>query len=212
MALLDLTGIKSAIVGPLSKLITSIRQTIDTAVHIFDVVHETINDAVEAYEIIKNFDINPHWKIRALSAPEAIDNVKELARLPTQLVIAVRDLVSRVKESISAFKSPAAEAEAAIAEAGTLEGGILRFFPRLTALLGKAITRVLAIAGLIVQLVIDVDNAIADIHTIVAGFKTAFEALNKLDAVFLQQNNPRKTVVLEDGTKMKIRVGSLHKA
>ena len=202
--------IKSLLVGPASKLITSIRQTIDTATHIMDVVKETIDDAIAAYNEITNFELKPHWKIRAVSAPQAIDNIKELAEVPTKLFIAFRDLWTRVKASVDAFKSPAAEAEAAIEEASALEGGILRIFPRLSALIGKAITRILGVAALVVQLVIDVDNAVADIHTIVLEIKTAVQSLNHLDAVFLQQQNPRKTVTLDDGSTMKIRVGHLH--
>ncbi len=202
--------LKSILVGPASKLITSIRQTIDTAIHIFDVVKNSTQEAIDTYNEIKNFELKPHWKIRAVSAPQAIDNIKELAEVPSRLFIAVKDLASRVKESISAFKSPAAEAEAAIEEAGALEGGILRIFPRLASLIGKGITRILAVAGLIVQLVIDVDNAVADIATIIKELHTAVQSLNHLDAVFLQQQNPRKTVTLDDGTTMKIRVGHLH--
>lgn len=202
--------LKSLLVGPASKLVNSIKQTINTAIHIMDTVRETCQDIIDTYNEIKDFELNPDWKIRAISAPQAIDNIKELAEVPTRLFIAVKDLVQRVKDSVAAFKSPAAEAEALVAEAGTLEGGLLRIFPRLATLIGKAIARVLAIAGLIVQLLIDVDNAIADIHTIARELKTAVQSLNHLDAVFLKQSNPRRTVTLEDGTTMKIRVGHLH--
>jgi hypothetical protein len=207
MALFDF---KSIVVGPASRLMTSIRQTIDTAVHIFDVMKQIVDNIVQTYEEIKDFEIKPNWKIRVLSAPEAIDNVKELAKVPTRIFIAVRDLVTRVKDSISAFKSPAAEAEAVVAEAGSVEGFALRLFPRLASLVGKFITRILAIAGLIVQLVIDVDNAIADIKTITDGLRETVQSLNRLNVVFLKQTNPRKTVTLKDGSTMKIRVGHLH--
>jgi hypothetical protein len=206
----DFLNIKSVLVGPVSKLITSIRQTLDTATHILEVVKETVDDAIASYNEIKNFELKPHWKIRAVSAPQAIDNIKELAEVPTKLFIAVKDLWSRVKGSVDQFKSPVAEAEAAVEEAGALEGGFLRLFPRLAGLIGKAATRVLAIAGLVLQIVIDIDNAVADIHTIVLEIRTAIQSLNHLDAVFLQQNNPRKTVTLEDGSTMKLRVGKLH--
>jgi hypothetical protein len=203
--------IKSILVNPMRTLIVSIRQTIDTAIHIFDVIRSTIEDAIAIYEEIKTFDIDPKWKIRVLSAPEAIDGIKKIAQAPSRIFIAVRDLVNRVKNSIDAFKNPVAEAEAAAEEAGALEGGLLRIFPRLAALLGRAITRILAVAGLIVQLIIDVDNAVADIHTIVQNLRGTLEDLNHLNVVFLKQTNPRRTVILEDGTKMKLRVGHLHR-
>lgn len=210
MAIGDLFNFKSVLVGPLSRVLASIRTTIDTAIHIFDVVKETVEDAKSIYDEIQNFDINPHWKIRAISAPETVAHIKELAEVPTKIVIAVRDLSGRIREAVSTFKSPVGEATAAVEEAGSLEGGLLRIFPRLASLLGKAATRILAFAGLIVQLVIDVDNAVADIHTLVKQLRTALESLNHLDAIFLQQNNPRRIVRLEDGSTMKIRVGKLH--
>lgn len=202
--------LKSVLVNPVRTLILTIRQTIDTAIHIFDVVRQTVEDAITIYEEIKAFDINPRWKIRVLSAPEAIDGIKKIAQVPSRIFIAVKDLVNRVKNSVEAFKSPVAEASAAAEEAGSLEGGLLRIFPRLASLLGRAITRVLALAGLIVQLVIDVDNAVADIHTIVGQLREAVQDLNHLNVIFLKQSNPRRTVVLEDGSKMRIRVGNLH--
>jgi hypothetical protein len=202
--------LKSIIVGPVSRLITSIRQTIDTATHIFDVVKETVDDAIAIYEEVKNFELKPHWKIRALSAPEAIDHIKELAQAPTKIFIAVKDLVGRIRDSFRAFKTPLAEAEAAAVEAGALEGNIFKLFPRLASLVGRAITRILGFAALIVQLVIDVDNAVADIHTIVRGLRGIITSLNHLDVVFLQQNNKRRIVRLEDGSTMKIRLGKLH--
>jgi hypothetical protein len=201
---------KSVVVTPFTRVVTSIRQTINTATHILEVVNETVEDAIGIYHEIKTFELKPHWKIRAVSVPQAVDNIKELAEVPTRIVIAVRDLVQRVRNSVEAFRNPVAEAEAAAEEAGALEGGLLRLFPRIAALLGRAISRVLAVAGLIVQLVIDVDNAVADIHTLVGQLRTAITSLNHLDAVFLQQNNKRRIVELADGTKMKIRVGNLH--
>ena len=203
-------NLKSILVSPVSRLITSIRTTIDTATHILDVVKETVDLAIEAYNEIKNFELKPHWKIRAMSPQEAIDNFKEVAKIPSQIVIAVRDLIARVKASVAQFRSPAAEAEAAVAEAEGLEGGFLRLFPRLASLLGKAITRILGIAALVVQVVIDIDNAVADIHTIVKGLHDVIQKLNHLDVAFLKQTNPRRTVTLDDGTTMKIRVGHLH--
>jgi hypothetical protein len=202
--------LKSVLVGPVSTLIVSIKQTINTAIHIFDVMQEIVDNVVDTYNEIKNFDINPNWKVRALSAPEAIDNVKDLIKVPTKLFIAVKDLVSRVKNSVNTFSNPAAEAEAAMAEAGGLESGLLRLLPRLANLIGKALARLLALAGLIVQVVLDVDNAIADIATISRELKTTVQSLNKLDVVFLKQSNSRRTVKLLDGGSMRIRVGKLH--
>jgi hypothetical protein len=203
--------LKSILVGPASKLITSVRQTFDTATHFLEVLKETVDDAVSIYEQVKDFELQPHWKIRALSVPEAIENIKELGQAPTKIFIAVRDLWQRVKGSIDNFKSPLAEAEAAVEEAGALEGGILRIFPRLATLIGKAATRVVAVAGVIFQIATDVDNAIADIHTIVQQARSIIEKLNHLDVVFMKQTNPRRTVTLADGSTMKIRVGHLHR-
>ncbi len=151
-----------------------------------------------------------HRKIRAIAAPQALDQIKTLGEVPARLFVAVRDLVQRVKAAVETFKSPVAEATAAVEEAGGLEGSFLRIFPRLATLIGRAAARLLAAVGLLVQLVIDVSNAVNDIHSIAQQLHDAIQGLNRLDAVFLQQQNPRRTIKLADGKSMKIRIGSLH--
>ncbi len=201
---------KSVVVGPIRSLVTSLQTTIDTVTHVFETGTSIIEDVIAISHEIENFELRPHWKIRVISAPEALENIKELQRVPTRLYIAIRDLVSRIKSSIGGFKTPLSEATEAAEEASTLEGGLLRLFPRLASTLGRVVTRILALAGLILQAVTDVANTINDIKVIVGELKTVIESLNHMDAIFLQQNNSRKTVVLEDGSRMKIRIGSLH--
>jgi hypothetical protein len=202
---------KSIVVGPLRSVLISIRTALDTVTHIWETSLDTANLLRQAYEELRDFDLDPHWKIRAISAPQALDQIKTLGQVPARLFIAVRDLVQRVKAATATFKSPVAEATAAVEEAGALEGGFLRIFPRLAALLGRAATRLLAAVGLVVQLTIDVANAVNDIHTIAGQLHEAIQGLNRLDAVFLQQRNKRRIVELADGTTMKIRIGHLHK-
>ncbi len=179
MALLDLLpGIKSAVVGPIRTVILQLRTAVDTLTHVFETGKEIIDDTVGIYHELQHFDLNPKWQIRVLSAPDAIQNVKDLTEAPGKIFLA----------------------------AGSVEGFLLRVFPRLARAIGKAIAKILAIVGLVAEGLIDVSNALADIKTFVGQFRVALESLNRLDAVFLRQNKKRETVRLEDGSTMRIRV------
>jgi len=212
VSLLDLLpGIKSAVVGPIRTVILQLRTAIDTLTHVFDTCQGILDDSVGIWTELKNFELKPHWHTRALSVPDAIDNVKDLAEVPGKIFIAVKDLWSRLKSKVATPSQQAAdEAVAAIEEAGTVEGFLIRVFPRLARLIGKAIAKILAIVGFVVEGLIDASNALADIRTLVGQFRVAIESLNHLDAVFLRQNKKRKTLRLEDGSTIRIRIPRRH--
>jgi hypothetical protein len=174
---------------------------------VFETGQAIVDDVVGIYHEIEHFDLNPKWQIRVLSAPDAIQNVKDLSEVPAKIFIAVKDLWSRIKSKVATPSQAAAEeAVASIEEAGTVEGFLLRVFPRLARLIGRAIAKVLAIVGLVVEGLVDVANALADIRVFVGQFRVALESLNHLDAVFLRQNKKRETLRLEDGSTIRIRV------
>ncbi len=212
MAFLDLLpGLKSAVVGPIRTVILQLRTAIDTLTHVFETGQAIVDDTVGIIHEIQTFDVNPHWKVRVLSAPDAIQNVKDLFEVPGKIFIAVKDVWARIRSKvITPSQAAADEAVASIEEAGAVEGFFLRVFPRLARAIGKAIAKVLAIVGLVVEALIDVSNVLADIRTLVGQFRVALESLNKMDAVFLRQNKKRQTLRLEDGSTIRIRVPRRH--
>lgn len=207
MALLDLLpAIKSAVVGPIRSVLLQLRTAIDTTVHVFDTLRGIVDDSVAILHEIQTFDLDPHFKIRVLSVPDALTNVKDLLEVPTRIFVALRDLVQRVRSQVAPIQAAEAEASAALEEASGLEGALLRIFPRLGGLVARAIGRILAGVGIVVQGLIDASNTLADIRTLVGQFRVALEGLNRLDAVFLRQDKKRQTLELKDGTKIRIRV------
>lgn len=207
MALLDfLPAIKSAVVGPLRTVLLQVRTAFDTTIHIVDTMHEIIDDAVGIIHEIKTFEIKPDWKTRVLSVPSAIDNVKDLIEVPARIGVAVKDLVTRLKSKLGPGVAAQAEAEAALEEASGLEGSLLRIFPRLGKLLARGIGKLVGIVAIVVEGIVDVSNALADIKVLVGQSRVALESLNHLDVVFLDQQKKRKTLRLEDGSTIRIRV------
>jgi hypothetical protein len=98
-----------------------------------------------------------------------------------------------------------AEEVAADLEGGTGEG-ILKRLPRLA----KGLEKLLGVISLIVDAVISWSDAVDKLQTIVDEVTRLREAIEKGDLIFLKQSNPRKTLTLTDGTKIKIRLGNLH--
>lgn len=212
MALLDLLpGIKSAVVGPIRTVILQLRTAIDTLSHVFETCQAILDDSVGIWHEIQTFQLKPQWETRALSVPDAIQNLKDLSEVPAKIFIAVKDLWTRLRSKIVQPSTAAAEeATAAIEEAGNVEGFLLRVFPRLAKLVGRAIAKILAIVGLVVEGLIDASNALADIRALVGQFRVGLESLNHLDAVFLRQNKKRATLRLEDGSTIRIRIPRRH--
>lgn len=212
MALLDLLpGIKSAVVGPIRTVILQLRTAIDTLTHVFETVQGIIDDTVGIYHELQHFELKPHWQTRALSVPDAIQNIKDLSEVPGKIFIAAKDLWTRLKSKVAQPSAQAAdEAVASIEEAGSVEGFLLRVFPRLAKLIGRAIAKILAIVGFVVEALIDVSNGLADIRALVGQFRVALESLNHLDAVFLRQNKKRQTLRLEDGSTIRVRIPRRH--
>lgn len=207
MGLLDLLPqIKSAVVGPIKTVLVSLRTALDTTIHIVDTLKDIAEESVGIYHEIQHFDIDPKWQNRALSVPDAIQNVKDLFEAPGRIFIAVKDLVGRIRQQLAPIQAAEAEATAAIEEASGVEGFLLRIFPKLARALSRALARLLAIVGLVVQGLIDISNTFADIRIIVGEFRVALESLNHLDAVFLRQNKKRKSFVLKDGSTIRRRI------
>jgi len=128
-----------------------------------------IAEVEDEYDKIVHFDIQPHWRSRVISVPKVMENIKQLAALPTQVIDAVKDLIQN-------FKTRMQNTE--LIEAGE------EFLP----VLGQ----VFAIATLIAEILLAIRSTIDDLKTIVDAIKTVREDLENLDGLFLQQHNARK--------------------
>jgi hypothetical protein len=153
-----------------------------------------------------------HWredirfKSRVISLPAAIEKTRDLIQGARDSWAAIVALMKDFREKVGGENAAQdAEEVAADLEGGTGEG-ILKRLPRLA----KGLEKLLGVISLIVDAVISWSDAVDKLQTIVDEVTRLREAIEKGDLIFLKQSNPRKTLTLTDGTKIKIRLGNLH--
>lgn len=156
----------------------------------------------------RNFKENIHVKQRVVNLPIAIDKSQELLQKIIDAWHAIVDLAKEIqKQAKGQTEDPTAEAEEAVSD---IESSgvktLLEKFPKLA----KGLEKLLGFLAVAVGVLESIQNAIDDLTKIVAAITGIREEIETGSTVFLQQNNPRKTVQLADGTSMKIRVGNLH--
>jgi hypothetical protein len=64
--------------------------------------------------------------------------------------------------------------------------------------------------GILYQVLSFVADIIQDLQTIVDELKRLRLEIEKLDTVFLQQDNKRKRIKLASGKRIRVRIGALH--
>jgi hypothetical protein len=165
----------SFVTGLWGKLVDVYNKTLS----LFDDIHTLISNVEAVIQDIKTFDINPKWNSRVISAPRVVDHIRELYEVPTRIINDVRDLVQLLKEKIQ----PADIKPSTIEEAETL--------PVKIAKIGE---KILGFATLIIDSLVAIESAVADLNDIVDALKTTLEDLKGLDALFLPQGNPKKLV------------------
>ena len=146
------------------------------------------NSAQDEFLSWKKFKEDVRFSKRVIQIETAISNAQKFIKA---VIKAWKDILELIRNAGTKLETGAA---AEITEAGT---GI-----------GLPIAVVNAIV--IVVEVIDTVRNLIDTAQAIVDSVTGFRKLLQGDLLFLQQNNPRKTVKLDDGTVMKIRVGGLH--
>jgi uncharacterized membrane protein YccF (DUF307 family) len=165
------------------KVIEHFTGTFDAAWKLF----QTFESEIAAW---KHFKEDFRFRQRVIQVERAIQKTRDLVQ---GLIEAWKNIISLLK-GVS-FKLEAGGA-AEIAEAAT---GI-----------GLPIAVVNAIV-IVVEVLDTIRNVIDEFQSIIDEVTRIREFLQG-DVVFLNQRNPRKVLTLEDGTKIKIRVGGLHPA
>ena len=165
-----------------------------------------VRDEIEAW---KTFKEAVPFRTGVISIPAAIEKTQDLIR---EVLLAWHAIVNLANQIRSKFEEmgasdPAADAREAIADiekSGFRD--ILSKFPQLL----KGAERLLVWLGVIVEWVGLFQELTDDFTEIVRAEKAIREEVETGSTVFLSQANRRKVVTLEDGTKMKIRLGNLH--
>jgi hypothetical protein len=193
----------TAQLAPVLKVLTNLK---DSTVGLFDKITKLTTTIRTEYEAIRNFKEDLHWRGRVVNAPQVVKKVKRLADIPSEVALKVKDLIQRIEEQSPQGKSPAALADEAAADLEGIEsfrGLLTKWVPKLA----KGAERLLGVLAILVDVLVAWNAAIDDLQTIADDVKEVRLDIEKLDLIFLPQNNPRRWVTLTDGRRMRIRVG-----
>jgi len=141
----------------------------------------------------KHFKEDIRLKSRVVNLETAFQKTRDLVEGIPASWHAVLDLFSQIK---SALAKDVAEEEGAA----------------LLAVETAGLSEVAVAIAIIYQVLSFVESVVSDLQTILDEAKRLRLEVEKLDTVFLQQDNKRKVVKLEGGKTIKIRLGKLHQS
>lgn len=212
---LDLSGIFSAIkgfLGPFGKLFDLLKKGFDHVVNVFGqggTAFKLKDSVLEEIDGWKNFKQDIRFKQRAIVLESAIQKTRDLIEGIPESWHAILDILKQVREKFSSGSTGEALEEASAAAEDIESSGLhslLNKFPRLARGLEKA----LGVIALVVDGLESVAEFIDHLQTIVDELKRVRKEIEKLDSIFLQQGNKRKTLKLADGSSIRVRRGHLH--
>lgn len=204
---IDLFGLIRSFLGPFGKLLDYLKQSYDHLTTIFDSAQMLTQSVIDEVNAFRNFKEDVRFKQRVVNLETAIQKTRDLIEGIPAAWKAIIDIVQQFKKQITAEGNPLEEAEAVTEDLES--GGITTLIKRFPAL-GRALERLLGVLALIVQALEGIVNTIDDLQTVVDEVRRLRLEIEKADTIFLSQSNPRRTVRLENGTTMRIRVGKLH--
>jgi hypothetical protein len=154
-------------------------QVKDRTLSLFDDIQTLVSGVNEILNDIKNFQINPKWNSRVIVVPRVVERIQEIMDVPSRVCVDVKDLVQLLREKVQ-------PAEINVEDVEGLDGVPLK--------LARAGEKILGFATLIIDSLIAIESALADLNDIVDAVRTVLEDLQGLDALFLPQGNPKKVV------------------
>jgi hypothetical protein len=193
--------------APFGKLIDFVSHFWTSITGLGGKIRDLINLVVSEVNEWKNFKENIAFRTRVINVKSAIEHVQEFIQQIADAWRAIQELVQQLKSKFEVTGDPAQEAREAIDDIE--KSGFRTIFEKFPKLL-KGLEKVLGFVAIILDAIESIVVAVDDLTTIVNALKTLREDIETGGPLFLKQSNTRRTVTLEDGTKMKIRVGSLH--
>lgn len=196
-----------SVFAPFGKLIGFVTRFKDAIFTLGTRVRELIDLILSEIDEWKNFKENIAFRTKVINVRSAIDHIEEFWQMIVAAWDAIQDLVRQIKGKFETTGNPTQEAEEAISD---IESSgfktIVEKFPKLF----KGLEKVLGFVAIILDAVETISAAVDDLRTIVEALKAIREDIETGGPLFLKQSNPRRVETLEDGTKIKIRLGNLH--
>ncbi len=191
------------------KLVNKIKDGIQHVLTIVDRITRLAQSIKAEVDAFRNWKEEFQIKNKVINLPKAIERTQDLV---TEIRTSYDDIVQIVKdvsETIKGGGNPEQEAEEVAADLGDLSNvgeSLLKKLPKLS----KGLEKMLGVVSLIVDALIQWSDIIDKLQTIVDTIRDVRLEIETGSTIFLFQGNKRKTVTLDDGTVMKIRLGKLH--
>ena len=195
------------ILAPFSKLFDFITHFWNSITSLGTRIQNLIALVLSEVNAWRQFQQNIAFRTKVINVSAAIEHIQDFWAQMVAAWASIEDLARELKGKFQTTGDPAQEASDAIKD---IENSgfrdLLAKFPKLL----KGLEKVLGFAAIVLDAVESISSAIDDLTAIVNATAAIREDIESGGPLFLKQTNPRKTVTLEDGTKMKIRVGNLH--
>lgn len=149
-------------------------------------IRQLISDVEDEVQQIKDFSFDPKWRTRVISVPIAYEKIHRLAtEIPTEIIDAVKDLVEKVRSRVEAGSGGTEDFDATDLDAD------LKLIPEKLAKCGE---KILGFVTLLFDAVDTISSMVDDLQTLVDDFREIRQDIENLDAIFLSNSSPRKTV------------------
>jgi hypothetical protein len=175
----------------LVKLFEKVKNLYNHFVGVFDAANHLFDSVRGEIDAWKNFKEDIRIRQRVVQIERAIVKTRELILGIPASWRAALDLIAQARKAIQ--KDIIAEEVAAA-----------------TAIETAGLSEIAVAIGIVYQVVSFVADVVQDLQTIIDELKRLRLEIERLDTIFLQQDNKRKTLRLENGQRIRIRVGRLH--
>ena len=196
----------TSFLGPLGKIWDHLKEVYNHSINIYANAQALVQSVIDEIDGWKNFKQDIRLKQRVVQIESAIQKTRDLVEGIPAAWRSIVDLVKQFKGQLGE-SNPVEETEALTED---LESGgfkaLLEKFPAL----GKALEKVLGFLAILVSALQAISDSIDDLQKIVDELKGLRLEFEKLDTIFLSQSNKRKTLRLEDGSSIRVRIGKLH--
>ena len=195
------------LLAPFAKLFNFITHFWQSVTSLGGRVQKLIADVLAEVNAWRNFKENISFRTKVINVRSAIEHIQDFWDEIRNAWAAILNLIQELKGKFQTTGDPAQEAQDAVKDIE--ESGFKEIFSKFPKLL-KGLEKVVGFLAIVLDAVESISTAVDDLLTIVAALRDIREAVESGGPLFLKQSNGRRTVRLEDGTTMKIRVGNLH--
>lgn len=205
-----LASLFEPVLSPIKKIWSGLK-------NFFTALIDLVPESISLFKLVlseidawKNFKKGISFKTGVVSLQSARDRIQQLI---DEIISAWKAIIGLWKgaklnpvEQINEAAEGLAELIEQFGKLGKLSEFLKGILPKIEKVGGK-VFEVLAIVQQIAEILLDSVRKLNDIVTAIKDVRETFETG---EGLFLSQKNPRKQITLDDGTKMRIRVGGLH--